>query len=194
MTAVKGNDDTKVLIVSAPSGAGKSTLVKHLLDSGMPFSFSVSATSRRPRGREKNGVEYYFLTAEEFRQKIKAGEFIEWEEVYEDHFYGTLRSEIDRIRNEGRIPLFDVDVRGGISLKKIFGDNALALFIMPPSVEELRQRLVRRGTDTPDKIDMRIEKASSEITLADRFDRIIVNDDLARACREITTLVTEFLK
>ncbi|MGW8181796.1 MAG: guanylate kinase, partial [bacterium] len=127
----------RVLIISAPSGAGKSTLVNHLLSAGMPLLFSVSATSRKPRQHEIDGREYYFISSSEFRKKISRGEFIEWEEVYRDHYYGTLRSEIDRITGEGKIPLFDVDVQGGISLKKIFGDSALALFIMPPSVEEL---------------------------------------------------------
>jgi len=186
--------NTPVLIISAPSGAGKSTLVNYLLASGLPLGFSVSATSRKPRGSEKNGHEYYFISAGEFRKRIDAGEFIEWEEVYRDHFYGTLRSEIERITKAGMIPLFDVDVRGGISLKNIFGSSALAIFIMPPSVEELKQRLIRRGTDPEDKIMMRVEKANREIELADRFDRVIVNDDLSRACKEIETVVTGFFK
>ena len=190
---MNAEDNTPVLIISAPSGAGKSTLVNYLLASGLPLEFSVSATSRKPRGSEKNGREYYFISAGEFRKRIDAGEFIEWEEVYRDHFYGTLRSEIDRISKAGRIPLFDVDVRGGISLKNIFGSNALSIFIMPPSVEELKQRLIRRGTDHEDKIMMRVEKAYREIELADRFDRVIVNDDLTRACNEIETVVTGFL-
>jgi guanylate kinase len=184
----------RVLIVSAPSGAGKSTLVNHLLSSGLPLSFSVSATSRKPRGNEKEGREYYFMTASEFRERIAAGEFVEWEEVYEDHFYGTMKSEIERITNKGMYPLFDVDVRGGISLKKVFGSDALAIFVMPPSVEALRERLIRRGTDTPDMISMRVEKASSEIELAASFDMVIVNDDLERACSEIVSAVTGFLK
>jgi len=184
----------KVLIISAPSGAGKSTLVNHLLKSGFPLAFSVSATSRKPRGNEMNGREYYFIRAAEFRRKIKAGEFIEWQEVYENHYYGSLKKEIDRIVKEGMIPLFDVDVRGGINLKKIFGDSALALFIMPPSVEELKARLIKRGTDTPEDINMRVEKAFSEILLADSFDRVIVNDDLDRACSELRAVVKNFIK
>ena len=190
---MNAEDNTPVLIISAPSGAGKSTLVNYLLASGLPLGFSVSATSRKPRGSEKNGQEYYFISSGEFRKRIDAGEFIEWEEVYRDHFYGTLRSEIERITKAGMIPLFDVDVRGGISLKNIFGSSALAIFIMPPSVEELKQRLIRRGTDPEDKIIMRVEKAYREIELADRFDRVIVNDDLSRACKEIETVVTGFL-
>jgi guanylate kinase len=184
----------RVLIISAPSGAGKSTLVNHLLNKGLPLLFSVSATSRKPRQNEIDGREYYFITSAEFRKKISRGEFIEWEEVYKDHYYGTLRSEIDRITGEGKMPLFDVDVRGGISLKKIFGDSALAIFIMPPSVEELRSRLLRRNTDSRDEIDMRVEKAASEILLAGEFDRVIVNDDLEKACAEIMTAVKEFIE
>ncbi len=184
---------SRVLIISAPSGAGKSTLVNHLLTSGFPLAFSVSATSRKPRGNEVNGREYYFITSAEFRKKIEAGEFIEWEEVYEDHYYGTLKSEVERITKLGKIPLFDVDVKGGINLKTIFKKDALAIFIMPPSVEELKARLIKRGTDSVDKINMRVEKASSEIRLADRFDKVIVNDDLDRACSEIEVFVKAFL-
>ncbi len=187
------SNSNRVLILSAPSGAGKSTLVNHLLESGFPLGFSVSATSRKPRGNEVNGREYYFISSAEFRRKIGAGEFVEWQEVYEDHFYGTLKSEIERITGEGNIPLFDVDVRGGINLKKIFGMDALSIFIMPPSIEELRARLIRRGTDTPDKINMRLEKATFEIQLADMFDKVIVNDDLGRACTGIASVVKEFI-
>ena len=184
----------RVLIISAPSGAGKSTLVNHLLSAGMPLLFSVSATSRKPRQHEIDGREYYFFSSSEFRKKISRGEFIEWEEVYKDHYYGTLRSEVDRITGEGKMPLFDVDVQGGISLKKIFVDSALALFIMPPSVEELRQRLIRRGTDSMEEIEMRVEKAASEILLAGECDRVIVNDDLETACKEILCVVKEFIE
>ncbi len=146
---MKGSKNSqRVLIISAPSGAGKSTLVSHLLKAGLPLLFSVSATSRKPRGCEVDGREYYFITSAEFRSKIKKGEFIEWQEVYSDHYYGTLRSEIDRIAEEGKIPLFDVDVQGGINLKNIFGKDALAIYIMPPSVDELRSRLLKRGTDS----------------------------------------------
>jgi guanylate kinase len=190
---MKAGNSRKVLIISAPSGAGKSTLVNHLLDAGLPLLFSVSATSRKPRGTEVDGVEYYFITAGEFRRRISEGQFIEWQEVYKDHYYGTLRSEIDRIGNAGKIPLFDVDVQGGINLKKIFGNDALSLFIMPPSVGELRSRLLRRKTDTLKEIEMRVEKAATEILLADRFDRVIVNDDLDRACSEIMSVVNTFI-
>jgi guanylate kinase len=187
------SNKNKVLIISAPSGAGKSTLVNHLLKSGLPLAFSVSATSRKPRAQEVNGREYYFIRTAEFKRKIKAGEFIEWQEVYQNHYYGTLKKEIERITNEGMIPLFDIDVQGGINLKKIFGDSALAIFIMPPSVEELRARLIKRGTETPEDIGMRVEKAFSEILLADSFDRVIVNDDLRRASGEISSVIREFI-
>jgi guanylate kinase len=190
---MRPDDSQKVLIISAPSGAGKSTLVSHLLKSGFPLMFSVSATSRKPRGNETDGREYYFITAGEFRRRIKRGEFIEWQEVYKDHYYGTLRKEIERIRDAGRIPLFDVDVQGGINLKKIFGDNALSVFIMPPCVEELRKRLVRRGTDTPEQIAMRVEKAASEILLAEHFDTVVINDNLDKACNAIVNVVREFM-
>ena len=190
---MKRTAGTRVLIISAPSGAGKSTLVNHLLGAGLPLMFSVSATSRKPRGNEVNGREYYFISAAEFRRRIRKGEFIEWQEVYRDHYYGTLRSEIERIFGEDMIPLFDVDVQGGINLKNIFGKEALAIFIMPPSVEELRARLVKRGTDSAEKIEMRVEKAASEILLADRFDRVIVNDVLGNACTEILSVVTAFI-
>ncbi len=191
---MKGLKNSRVLIISAPSGAGKSTLVNHLLNAGLPLLFSVSATSREPRGCEVNGREYYFITSAEFRRKIKKDEFIEWQEVYKDHYYGTLRCEIDRIAGEGKIPLFDVDAEGGVNLKKIFGEQALAIFIMPPSVEELRTRLVKRGTDSADKIEMRVDKAVSEILLADRFDRVIINDGLENACNEILETVKEFIE
>ncbi len=184
----------KVLIISAPSGAGKSTLVNHLLKAGLPLLFSVSATSRKPRGNEVDGREYYFITAAEFRKRVRRGEFVEWQEVYKDHYYGTLHRELDRINGEGKIPLFDVDVMGGINLKNIFGEDALSVFVMPPSVEELRNRLVRRGTDSPEKIEMRVEKAASELLLADRFDLVIINDNLETACDEIRRIVTEFIE
>jgi len=188
------SNKNKVLIISAPSGAGKSTLVNHLIKSGLPLAFSVSATSRKPRAHEVNGRDYYFIRTAEFKRKIKAGEFIEWQEVYQNHYYGTLKKEIERIINEGMIPLFDVDVQGGINLKKIFGDSALAIFIMPPSVEELRARLIKRGTETPEDITMRVEKAFSEILLADSFDRVIINDDLGRASGKISAVIREFIR
>ena len=186
-------DKSRVLIISAPSGAGKSTLVNHLLASGLPLAFSVSATSRKPRGSETDGREYYFLSAAEFRGRIRRNEFVEWQEVYRNRYYGTLRSELERIAAEGKTPLFDVDVKGGINLKKIFAGRALAIFIMPPSVEELRSRLTKRGTDSEEDIEVRVQKAASEILLACSFDRVIINDDLEKSCKEITAAVKEFL-
>ena len=182
-----------MIIVSAPSGAGKSTLVRHLLNTGLPLEFSISATSRKPRGEEKNGREYYFLPADEFRKLIGNNEFIEWEEVYKDHYYGTLKSEIKRILDNGNYPLFDVDVRGGVNLKSIFGSDAISIFIMPPSVDELESRLRKRATDPDDKIKMRVGKAAEEMTLADKFDVIIINDDLVKACEEIARVVSGFI-
>jgi guanylate kinase len=184
----------KMIIVSAPSGAGKSTLVRHLLSTGLPLEFSVSATSRSPRGEEKDGRDYYFLPADEFRKRIDNNEFVEWEEVYKDHYYGTLKSEIKRIWDNGNCPLFDVDVKGGINLKAIFGKDAVSVFIMPPSISELEERLRKRATDTDDKIRMRVNKAAEEIALADKFDVIIINDDLEKACREISEVVSGFIE
>lgn len=183
----------KLVIISAPSGAGKTTIVKHLLDSGLSLSFSVSATTRPRRGNEKNGVDYFFLSVGEFRKKIENNEFVEWEEVYKDLFYGTLKSELVRIWESGKNVLFDVDVEGGINLKKIFGSDAIVLFIMPPSVTELENRLVKRATDTPEKIRMRVEKAKEELKLANLFDEVIVNNQLDIAKDEAFRIVTSFL-
>jgi len=184
----------KLVIISAPSGAGKSTIVKFLLDSDLNLDFSISATTRAPRGEEKNGREYYFLTVAEFRNRVKKGEFVEWEEVYADQLYGTLKSEVERIRNHGNNVLFDVDVKGGIHLKDIYKHEAISIFIMPPSVKELEKRLIHRGTDTPEKIRIRIAKAEQEMKLADNFDNIIINDNLERAQREVYNLISGFLK
>lgn len=182
----------KVIIVSAPSGSGKSTLVNHLLSSMPQLEFSVSATTRKPRGKEKNGVDYFFMSVPEFRHHIKNGDFVEWEEVYEGQLYGTLKSELERIWASGKYILFDVDVKGGIALKKIFGDNGLSIFIMPPSIEILRQRLIARGTDSPEKINERVTKAGTEIESAGLFDLVIINDNLEIAKSEILKAVKEF--
>lgn len=184
----------KLVIISAPSGAGKTTIVKHLLESGLSLSFSVSATTRLPRGNEKDGVDYFFIALSEFRERIKNNEFVEWEEVYEDILYGTLKSELERIWTSGNHVLFDVDVKGGISLKNIFGDKAISIFIMPPSVEELENRLITRRTENPDKIRMRVDKAREELKLSDKFDVIILNDSLQRAREEAVKIVSDFLK
>jgi guanylate kinase len=185
--------EAKLVIFSAPSGAGKSTIVNHLLKKGMNIVFSVSATSRAPRGAEKNGVEYYFLSPDEFRRKIASDEFVEYEEVYKDCYYGTLRSEIDRIGKQGKHIIFDVDVIGGLNIKKQYGDRALLIFIAPPGIDELRQRLTDRGTDSPEMIDLRISKAEFELSFAPHFDITIINDDLNRAKEEAEKIVGAFL-
>ena len=186
--------DNKVLIFSAPSGSGKSTIVNHIL-SLYPDSmeFSVSATSRPPRGEEKHGREYYFLSADEFRKAVKEDKFVEFEEVYEGRFYGTLKSECERIWAAGHVIIFDVDVKGGVNLKKYFGDKALSIFIKAPSVEVLRERLVKRGTDSPEAIEERVAKAEEEMTYAPKFDYVLVNDDLNTAYAESEKVVEDFL-
>jgi guanylate kinase len=184
----------KLVIISAPSGAGKTTIVKHLLESGLNLSFSVSATTRPLRGDEKDGVDYYFLSVPEFQKKIDNNEFVEWEEVYKDMFYGTLKSELEKIWAKGMSVLFDVDATGGINLKKKFGTDSIAIFIMPPSVKELENRLIKRATDTPEKIKTRIEKAQEEMKLADQFDTVVVNHQLDQAKKTTLQIVTSFLE
>ncbi|MFI3304063.1 MAG: guanylate kinase [Rikenellaceae bacterium] len=185
--------ENKLIIFSAPSGSGKSTIVNKLLQEFPMLEFSVSATSRAPRGVEQNGVEYFFLSQEEFAQRAEADEFVEWEEVYAGTCYGTLRSEMERIWAKGNVIIFDVDVMGGLRLKSIFGDAALALFIMPPSVEELRHRLVGRATDSAEVIEKRVAKATKEIAKSPEFDMVVVNDDLATAVAETASIITNFL-
>jgi guanylate kinase len=185
--------ERKSVIISAPSGAGKTTIVKHLLDSGLNLSFSVSATTRPLRGNEIDGVDYFFLSVPEFRNRIEKNEFVEWEQVYKDLYYGTLRSELERIWANDKYVLFDVDVQGAINLKREFGTNSIAIFIMPPSVEELENRLVRRGTDTPEKIKIRVDKAKEELELANQFDLVIVNHQLDKAKEEAFKIVSSFL-
>lgn len=184
----------KLIIFSAPSGAGKSTLVRYLLAQGLDLRFSISATSRLPRGEEKNGVEYFFLTPEEFRQRIANNEFLEYEEVYTDKFYGTLKSEVDFILAEGSNVIFDVDCIGGLNIKKYYGSQALSIFVMPPSVEALRERLEKRGTDTPQVIENRLAKAEYEMSFAPQFDIVVCNDDFDRAKEEVLKLVTQFIQ
>ena len=187
--------NNKVIIFSAPSGAGKSTIVNHILGLHPEIEFSISATSRAPRGQEKHGVEYYFFTADEFRQMIAEDKFVEHEEVYPGSFYGTLKSEVERIWAKGHVIVFDIDVQGGVNLKRIFGDQAFSVFIQAPSVEVLRERLVGRGTDTPEAIEKRVAKAASEMEFAaGKFDHVLVNDDLAAAFAEAETIIDEFLK
>ena len=185
----------KVIIFSAPSGAGKSTIVNHLLSLRPELEFSISATSRAPRGQEQHGVEYYFFTADEFRKMISEDKFVEYEEVYAGSFYGTLRSEVERIWSKGHAIVFDIDVQGGVNLKRIFGDQALSVFIQAPSVDVLRERLIGRGTDTEEAIERRVSKAASEMEFAaGKFDYVLINDDLAKAKAEAEGLIDDFLK
>lgn len=185
----------KLIIVSAPSGSGKSTIVRWLMEQHpeLKLYFSVSCTSRQPRGTEQDGVDYFFLQPDEFRQKIVNGEFLEYEEVYTDRFYGTLKAQVERQREAGQNVVFDVDVKGGVNIKKYYGDEAMSLFIQPPSVEELRRRLEGRATDTPEAIQQRLDKAEYELTFAPKFDHIVVNDDLETAKQEALRLLKDFL-
>jgi len=184
----------KLIIFSAPSGSGKTTIVKHLLNQPeLNLAFSISATSRPRRGKEKNGVNYYFMSVSQFKRHIKDGDFLEWEEVYRDNFYGTLKSEVERLWSEGKNVIFDIDVSGGLRIKKKFPEKTLAVFVKPPSVDELKIRLKKRSTESDDKINMRIAKASVELATAPQFDKIIKNYDLPIALDEAHKLVAEFL-
>ncbi|HIT82305.1 MAG TPA: guanylate kinase [Candidatus Caccoplasma merdavium] len=183
----------KLIIFSAPSGSGKSTIIQYLLTQGLNLAFSISATSRAPRGTEKDGVEYYFLTPDEFRRRIANGDFLEYEEVYTDKFYGTLKSEVERLTALGKNVIFDVDVVGGVNIKRFYGERALSIFIQPPSVEELRRRLVGRATDAPEVIESRLAKAEYEMSFASKFDRVIINDDLTTAENEALNIIQDFL-
>lgn len=185
---------SKIIIFSAPSGSGKSTIINYLMQQGLNLHFSVSATSRPPRGAEQNGVEYYFLTPEDFKQRIAQGEFLEYEEVYKDRFYGTLKSQVDAQLAKGENVVCDVDVLGGQNIKKHYGQRALSLFIQPLSIEVLRQRLEGRGTDSPEVINDRIARAEFELSFADKFDHVVVNDDLQQAQAEALALIQNFLK
>ncbi|MFR9602950.1 MAG: guanylate kinase [Rikenellaceae bacterium] len=183
----------KLIIFSAPSGSGKSTIINELLTKFSQLEFSISATSRAPRGQEQDGREYYFLTPEEFAQRAHDDEFVEWEEVYAGTCYGTLKCEMERIWAKGNVIIFDVDVMGGIRLKKIFGEDACSIFVMPPSIEELRRRLVGRATDAPEVIEKRVAKAEAEISKSPEFDHIIVNDVLASAVADTQSVINNFL-
>lgn len=184
----------KLVIFSAPSGAGKTTIVRHLLESGLNLEFSISAASRNKRPNEENGKDYYFISAKEFRQRIENKEFLEWEEVYHDHFYGTLKSEVQRIWDKGNHVIFDVDVVGGLNIKKHYGEKALAVFVMPPNVQELESRLRGRSTESEENLKKRIEKAEHELVFAKEFDEIIVNDDLNIALKQAKSVVKNFLE
>ena len=183
----------KIIIFSAPSGSGKSTIINYLLKQDLNLEFSISATSREPRGNEKNGVEYYFLSPEDFKERISKGEFLEYEEVYENRFYGTLKSEVERILKKGHNVIFDVDVVGGCNIKKYYGEQAFSIFIQAPSIDELRKRLEERKTDTQETIEKRIKKAEFELSFADKFDKIIINDDLKTAEKESQLLINNFI-
>lgn len=187
------NMSGKLVIFSAPSGSGKSTIINYLLNQGLRLKFSISATSRAPRGEEQDGREYYFLSPEEFRRRIEAGDFLEYEEVYKDKYYGTLKNEVERILASGDNVIFDVDVVGGCNIKQFYGSRALSVFIQPPSIDELRRRLESRGTDAPDVIESRLAKAQYELSFSPRFDVVIVNDDLARAEAEALRCIQNFL-
>ena len=184
----------KLVIFSAPSGSGKSTIINYLLKQGLDLHFSISATSREPRGSEKHGVEYYFLSPEEFKSKIAANEFLEYEEVYTDKYYGTLKSEVERLLTNGNNVVFDVDVVGGCNIKQYYGDRALSLFIQPPGIEVLRSRLEGRGTDSPEVIESRLAKATYEMTFAPKFDKVIVNDEIETAKAETLQVIRAFLE
>lgn len=183
----------KLIIFSAPSGSGKSTIINYLLTKGLNLAFSISATSRPPRGSEQNGVEYFFLSPEEFKQRIANNDFLEYEEVYQDRFYGTLKEQVEKQLAAGQNVIFDVDVVGGCNIKKFYGERALSVFIQPPSVEELRNRLQGRGTDAPEVIESRIAKAEFELGYVDKFDVIIVNDDLETAQNEAFKVISDFI-
>lgn len=184
----------KLIIVSAPSGSGKSTLINHLIEQGYDLTFSISATCRAPRGNEQHGKEYYFLSLEEFKAAIEAKKFLEYEEVYPGCFYGTLKAPIDEALAAGKTVILDIDVKGAVNVKRIYGEQALALFIQPPSVEALRERLLSRKTDTMEMIEKRVNKAAEELTYAPQFDKVVINDDLDVAKREIQIVIDNYLK
>lgn len=188
------NTKGKIIVLSAPSGSGKSTIISHLMTNpALKLDFSISATSRKPRGEERHGKEYFFLTEEEFKKNVAQGNFVEWEEVYAGVCYGTLVSEVDRITGKGNNLIMDVDVKGGINIKKRFGDEAITIFIMPPDKETLEQRLRNRGTDSEETILKRLQKSEYEMSFADRFDRIVVNDNLEEAISNVEKIILAFI-
>lgn len=190
----RNNKMNKVIIFSAPSGSGKTTLVKYALEQFPELEFSISCTTRQPRGSEIHAVDYHFISPDEFRQKISDDAFVEYEEVYTDKYYGTLKSEVEKIWNNQKVVIFDVDVKGGISLKKYFNEKALSIFIEPPSIEELERRLISRNTDDAETIKTRVAKAGEEMLYAKDFDVIVINENLDQAKKEIKTLIENFIK
>jgi guanylate kinase len=183
----------KVIILTAPSGAGKTSITRYLIAKYPRLSFSISATTRDPRGTEQNGLEYYFMDTEDFLKKVNDEAFVEWEMVYEGTYYGTLKSELNRIWEAGKVPVLDIDVKGAIHVQQQLGEDCLSIFVQPPSVEELKRRLASRGTETPENLATRVNKASYELSFKDHFSRIIVNDDLERACAETEQVIKDFL-
>lgn len=189
MSALHG----KLIILTAPSGSGKTSITNFLIQKYPKLAFSISATTRAPRGTEQNGIEYYFMTVDDFKQKIDAHAFIEWEMVYEGKYYGTLQSELERIWNEGKVPMLDIDVKGAIHVQQAFAGDCLSIFIQPPSVEELRKRLTSRGTETPESLETRVSKASYEMSFSHHFTKTILNDELNKACQETESVIKAFL-
>jgi guanylate kinase len=184
----------KIIIITAPSGAGKTSITRYLLNKYPQLAFSVSAATRQPRGKEKNGVDYYFMSLEEFQEKIQTNAFVEWEMVYEDKYYGTLRSELERIWAEDRVPILDIDVKGAIHVQNQFPHTSLSIFVQPPSVDELKKRLQSRGTESEESIATRVNKASYELSFSHSFNKVIINDNLNRACAETEQVILDFIK
>jgi guanylate kinase len=182
----------KIIVITAPSGSGKTSITRYLLNKYPKLAFSISAATREARGKEKNGVDYYFMSLEEFQDKIKNNEFVEWEMVYEGKYYGTLRQELERIWTEGKIPILDIDVKGAIHVQRQFPNDCLSIFVQPPSVEELQKRLVGRGTETPENIATRLNKATYELSFNHSFDKVVINDNLHHACNETEKAIREF--
>lgn len=193
MDLIPSQKKGKLIIFSAPSGSGKTTLVHYVMEQIPHLTFSVSATSRSPRPGEKDGVDYYFMSVDDFKQKIKENAFVEWEEVYENQFYGTLRSEVEQIRQKGDSVIFDVDVKGGLNIKKLYGERALAVFVKPPSLAVLEERLLHRSTESGENLHKRLERAAYELTFEDRFDKVLVNDDLKKSRQEAVEIVRNFI-
>jgi guanylate kinase len=188
------NNPNKLIIITAPSGAGKTSITRHLMKTFPQLAFSVSAATRNPRGTEKNGVDYHFMSMEDFKDKIQHNEFVEWEMVYEGKYYGTLKSELEKIWQQNKIPVLDIDVKGAIHVQQQYPDSSLSLFIQTPSVEELKKRLESRGTESPESLAARVNKAAYELSFKDQFNKLIINDDLQRACSEAEKIVDEFIR